>query len=265
MTVAEFATKFTHLVSSHLNPKWRYFYKFYFLYLLFGRYKKMKLTFLGFNLEIVDTASFIWQYKEMFIDNHYQFSAKAKNPIIYDCGANIGLSSLYFARQYPTAKIKAFEADPQLARVINSNLTSNKARNVTVSAKAIWIKNGTVEFRKDKADRGSIVASESSIKVKSVRLRDLIKREKRVDMLKMDIEGAEVEVLEDCKSELKKIQNLFVELHLNTNNYRHLEGFLRALNANDFRYYFQNVNVIKNPLLNLSKMHMQVNVYATRH
>ncbi len=59
------------------------------------------------------------------------------------------------------------------------------------------------------ADASSIDRQSDSLKVASVRLKDFIKKTEPVDMLKMDIEGAELEVLKDCGESLKKSKKYF--------------------------------------------------------
>jgi uncharacterized protein YfeS len=39
---------------------------------------------------VPDALSFIWQFKEIFVEEYYRFEAKSESPVIYDCGANVG-------------------------------------------------------------------------------------------------------------------------------------------------------------------------------
>jgi len=73
--------------------------EFYSIYDKWGRYERYKLVkdvkFLNYRFDVSDLASFIWQFKELFVDELYKFDTKDKEPIIYDCGANIGMSCLF--------------------------------------------------------------------------------------------------------------------------------------------------------------------------
>jgi FkbM family methyltransferase len=107
----------------------------------------------------------------------YDFKADNKQPVIYDCGANIGVSALYYKILYPGSIIKAFEADSNIAGILKSNLTVNNIQGVDVINKAAWINNDGVTFNVDNADGGSVYGEGNKITVDSIRLRDLIASE----------------------------------------------------------------------------------------
>ena len=56
-------------------------------------------------------------------------STATSTPRILDCGANVGLASLFFRRLYPQARITAFEADPALFAILEANLDANGRTN----------------------------------------------------------------------------------------------------------------------------------------
>ena len=65
-----------------------------------------------------DGKNFVSTYKELFIDRIYQFQPSNTDRIILDCGANMGLSVLFFAINYPEHKIIAFEPDPAIYKIL---------------------------------------------------------------------------------------------------------------------------------------------------
>jgi len=85
-------------------------------------------------------------------------------------------------------------------------------------------------------------------------------------MLKMNIEGAEYEVLKNCNSVLHKVQNLFVECHSLKNSKQRISEMLKILESNGFRYYMENVTIRKNPFINKLKdeqsIDLQINIFA---
>ena len=88
------------------------------------------------------------------------------------------MSVLCFNTIFPKARIKAFEADPKICKYLKENLKRNNINGIKIINKAIWIDNDGVEFNSNGADGSSIYGSLSNkIKVKSVRLRDLLKSE----------------------------------------------------------------------------------------
>ena len=75
-----------------------------FLYLLFfygnkkKRYVEKQVKVNGLVLRIPDALSFVWQYYEIYYKQFYSFTTKTKSPRIIDCGANVGLSCLYYLK-----------------------------------------------------------------------------------------------------------------------------------------------------------------------
>jgi hypothetical protein len=71
--------------------------------------------------------------------------------------------------------------------------------------------------------------------VRAIRLRDLM--DERIDFLKIDIEGAEYDVLGDCADKLENVENLFVEYHVRSSEEQHLDEILSWIRRAGFRYY----------------------------
>ncbi len=244
--------------------------KLLFLYGDKPRYKKHNIKYLGFNTIVPDTLSFIWQFKEIFGDENYKFKSDSLNPIIYDCGSNIGISCLYFSTNYPTSAIKAFEADPNIVKVLSENLNRNNVNNVEVIGKAVWINNEGIEISIEGADGASIYSKVNPVKVPSIRLKDMIEKETTIDMLKIDIEGAEYDVLLDCKDSLSNVKNIFIEYHSFENSNQKLSEILKILEINNFRYFINPVNERAMPFINKKNksnpgMDLQLNIYAYKN
>lgn len=123
------------------------------------------------------------------------------------------------------------------------------------------------------ADMASVVTKSAGTHqtlVASVRLKDLLMQEKSVAMLKIDIEGAEVAVLEDCQDTLSKVENLFIEYHAYIGSEQALSKILAILEQQKFRYYLVNPHQKEAPLINhlpknkQASMDLQMNIYAYR-
>lgn len=201
------------------------------------RHQPGHITVMGLDLEYVDLLSTCPQWEDLFVRDHQQFTAQTDAPRILDCGANIGLATLAFKRHYPRARITAFEADPAIAAVLGRNLTRNGAGDVERVVAAVWTVNGEVEFSAEGSDSGAIgeVSSLPSprIVVPAVRLRDWLVKAP-VDLLKIDIEGAELAVLEDCADALGQVRALHVEVHDLMPGKRLLPGCLSLLERAGF-------------------------------
>src|SRR5438552_3612860 len=121
------------------------------------------------------------------------------------------------ALPHPRARITAFEADPSIYQVMVENLRRNGATDVETVQAAVWNKTGEIEFHSEGADSGAIATrahreSGAIRPVPSLRLRDVLDDEP-VDLLKLDIEGSEAAVLDDCRGALGNVRALALDLH----------------------------------------------------
>ena len=169
-----------------------------------------------FNKEInfPDGFWFCHSMKEIFVEEVYKFWSPTKTPYIIDCGANIGLSVIYFKRMYPSATLIAFEPDETIFKQLEINIAQFNYDNVQLLNKGVWNDETTLSFLAEGTLGGRIIDSETKtsskvISIHTVRLRNYLTR--KVDFLKIDIEGSEYEVLVDCADLLKNVEFLFVE------------------------------------------------------
>lgn len=232
------------------------------------RFEKRTINFAGIEWIIPDIASYMAQLEEIFIDEVYKFNAKHDIPVIYDCGSNVGTSIFYFKYLYPKARVIGFEADPNIFQYLSNNI--DKLETVEIYNLAVWNKNGTINFGCQGADGGSIVNDfENTVEVKTTRLKEYLEKEEYVDFLKIDIEGAETEVLTDCKDCLDNVDNIFIEYHSISSEKQTLDEVLKILSENGFRYYIEGLYhkrtapIVNHPL-NFN-MDLQVSVWATRN
>ncbi|MCE5336496.1 MAG: FkbM family methyltransferase [Desulfobacteraceae bacterium] len=231
------------------------------------RYCRQIVKFLNYEIEIVDNISFMWQFKDIFVDELYRFESDSIAPRIFDCGANVGTSCLYFKSLFPHARISAFEADPRIADVLQNNLVRNGCADIEVLPKAIWVHDGAVEFGCEGADAGSIHSDSEKISIAAVRLREMIRQEERLDFLKLDIEGAETAVLADCADVLFRVERMFIEYHSWVKLDQTLDVVLKLLRSNRFRYHLSPIAARKSPFVNRAldlPMDLQVNIFAYR-
>ena len=180
-----------------------------------GRYRPLKnVSFGGLSFDVPDAPSFFWQYVDIFKNRSYLFHADTPSPVIYDCGANVGVSVAYYKSLYPGARIVAFEPDREVYDYLSRNLSRNNLlENVVLHNAAVWTHSKGVAFASDGADGGHVEECSGGGAVPSVDLREMLLGEERVDLLKMDIEGAETVVMPALKYVLKRVRNLFCEYH----------------------------------------------------
>jgi FkbM family methyltransferase len=221
--------------------------------------------FLGTRLQLVDAASFLAQYDEIFESESYHFTANNETPYIIDGGANIGLSVLYIKRLYPNSEIVAFEPDDLVYRALEFN--TKKLKNVTLIRRALWSSETEQDFFADGADAGRLAQRGDKIGylVKTVRLADYLTR--HVDLLKLDIEGAETEVLHDCEGLLVNVERIFVEYHSFPNRPQVLDRLLQILRNSGFRIDIYACGSPRRPFSarrNYLGMDLQLNIFAYR-
>ena len=204
------------------------------------RYTRGRIQMMQLDLEYVDLLTVCPQWNEIYIRKSMAFDAPSPNPRILDCGANIGLVTVYLKQRFPGARITAFEADPQIADVLRGNLSRNGFGDVEVIESAVWSSAGSVEFRCEGADSGTVNELAGSMRgetrsVAAVRLRDWIEREP-IDLLKLDIEGGESAVLADCADVLHNVRAMILELHELRPERRNAPAILELLTNAGFAY-----------------------------
>lgn len=207
------------------------------------------LRLLDLVIEFPDATSLAHQWHEIFVRERLRMTLASPAPRIIDGGANVGLASLWLKRTYPEARITAFEADPALAARLRRNLDRNGAGDVEVVGAALWRHAGHVAFRAEGSDAGSIdaVAADTSgapRDVPSVRLRDWLTAGD-VDLLKLDIEGAELDVLEDSEDALDRVRAIEMEVHDFDPARRLLPGCLDLLSRAGFVYALDDFGVAR--------------------
>jgi FkbM family methyltransferase len=115
------------------------------------------------------------------------------------------MSVLFFKKLYPNARIVAFEPDPITFETLRHNVNQNGLSDVDLHQIAIGERAGTIElFRDASPDSSSLVMSTlrqrhagPGVMVPVRRLSEFISSE--IDLLKIDIEGAEDAVLSDLQ------------------------------------------------------------------
>ena len=261
--LGEFFLKNLYLFFFHSNYR-----KFFWLSLRFifkRRHSPFRTVLFGRGFKGLDYLSFLWQYFEIFCLDSYQFEQKQENPVIIDCGSNIGLSLLYYHRNYSGATILAFEPSSTVFEYLQKNC-ERYGINAELKNEAIWIKDGEISFNDKGADFGAIGPSE--LTVKAGRLKDYLLHFKTVDFLKIDIEGAEVAVLEDVNEALKRVESIFIEYHSFASGNQELDKVLAILTENGFRYSIQVPNPKPSPLRRIRTttegMDFQANIWGKR-
>ena len=198
------------------------------------------LRVLDIDLEYVDALSLAPQWDDVFVRRSLEVEIATETPRIVDCGANVGIAALWYRRSFPHARITAFEADPVIYDTLKRNLSRNGCGDVEAVNAAVWTEAGTVEFDAEGTDAGAVravagVPQGRIVNVPALRLRDFIAAEP-VDLLKLDIEGAEGPVLHDLAPVLDRVGAIQMEVHEFDPRRRTLPECLGLLSAAGFLY-----------------------------
>ena len=230
---------------------------------------RSRYPFSGSEIEFNNGPELLHSLQEIFVDDIYKIEFSTPTPFILDCGANIGLSVLYHKQRYPGASVVAFEPDVTNFELLQKNIRAFTLQDVELRNEAVWKENTTLEFVSD-GTLGSKLNAEGNgkqvIQVKATRLKDLLNR--KVDFLKMDIEGAEYEVLKDCAQDLHMVDHLFIEFHGYFTRMNELSEILAIVERNGFSYYIKEAsNVYSTPFYRkgLEKQYdIQQNIFCFR-
>lgn len=153
-------------------------------------------------------------FTEIFSSKEYDIDLG--NPVfIVDAGANVGFSSVFFAKKYPSATIVALE--PELSNFNILLMNTRNFPNIRPMQAGVWSRK-TYLCIKD-ADVGpwafQVVESESVTDIPAIGIADVLSdfNVANIDVLKMDIEGSEIEVFGENTAWMDHLDTLIVELH----------------------------------------------------
>lgn len=222
-------------------------------------------------------------YQGIFINQEYTFQTSSKTPFIIDGGSHIGLSVLYFKTVYPQVSILAFEPDPDNFSILNQNVEANHLSDITLVNAALSDRNTITTLYGPGGENpwtwaNTIIdntygeySDPAKAKTKTVRLSPYIT--KNVDMLKLDIEGAEQNVLQEIEPKLKFVRNIAMEYHVTktTRNINSLAVIKSILQRQNFkvRVVYENLrnnlqsDIEQDPFLNNTQLEVAL-VYASR-
>jgi len=185
-------------------------------YRLFGRPKDITVRPPGFRHPVhirIGTTDHL-PYVQVLLRGEYAFDLPFSPKSIVDAGANIGMASIYFARRFPNAKIIAIEAETLNFAALVRNVRPYPSI-IPIHA-ALWSRDGEISVSSPKfgGEWAFVTHEGSGVKVRAITMRTLMKETQicSVDLLKVDIEGAEKEVFEACDW-MDNVRCLMIELH----------------------------------------------------
>jgi FkbM family methyltransferase len=171
-----------------------------------------------------------------------ELPAGLKPETIVDLGANIGLSYRWLRGRYPDARFVCVEPDPGNLEILRANVNSAGGACTVVGAciggharkATLTTADGEWGFRiadvEDPAQGDTDVVTMTQV-LESASI-------DRIDVLKCDIEGAEVELFDDCRSWINRVDNIVIECHTDVVD---TEGVAAALARNGAEFEVMHV------------------------
>lgn len=156
----------------------------------------------GYEWEVSDSTS-AYIFDEVFVRREYDCAELAGARTLVDVGANIGLFTLFGLMRSPNAKVFCVEANPTTFSILSRNLQRNQLSNVTARLFAAASVEGSVAiYEAPESSGGASLFPGEHLREAAVRVQArslaafLIENEcLSIDVMKIDIEGAEYDVL----------------------------------------------------------------------
>jgi FkbM family methyltransferase len=223
-------------------------------------------------IKLRPSSSDLSVFTQVFVDNDYNLRRftrypeicrsfneidRSMTPLIVDCGANIGLSSLYFAKNWPSAHILAVEPDPGNFELLRRNVAAHA--NIQPVHAAVGGADGPVRIMNQEAQewarRTERVSGEAPDAVTGLSIQSLIAiapppQVYQPFLIKIDIEGAEKDLFSRNSEWISKFPILIIELHdWMLPGQGTSRAFLEAIAPldRDFVYSGENIFSIANP------------------
>ena len=157
---------------------------------------------------------------KVFADREYALPLRQTPRSILDGGANVGFAAVYYAELYPEATVVAVEPDRENFAILKKNTASYTS--IRVFEAAIWSSDTQVELEDPGMDQHAFrvggLSQQSNASRRSVTALSIETLSARADvsgfdLVKLDVEGAEREILVNAGGWLPQSQVLIAELH----------------------------------------------------
>lgn len=153
-------------------------------------------------------------YDEIFLAREYDIDLG--DPLfIVDAGAHVGLSSVFLASKYPKATVIAIEPEQSNFAVLLRNVENY--RNIKPVRAGLWSRKANLRIQNPNVATWSFRVTEDSSGngIPALAIQDVMAdfNIKHIDVLKMDIEGSELEVLNHSQPWIDAVSVLIIELH----------------------------------------------------
>ncbi len=189
-----------------------------FLKVEFVRLEKFRLPPYKGHLYLRARTSDIKVFREIFLFKTYAMKLSESPEVIVDAGANIGLSSVFFAHRFPDASI--YSVEPEQSNFLQLQKNTASYPNVKPVRAALWHCDALLGITDPQEHHWAFtvkeVGAETPASFDGISLRSFMLENglERIDLLKIDIEGAEHELFsEGYDYWLPRTKAIIIELH----------------------------------------------------
>jgi FkbM family methyltransferase len=195
-----------------------------------GNLKRLRFTANGRRLEaLVPDDETFGLSRELILQRVYDEAGPPATGTVIDAGAHVGLFSLIAAAH--AERVVALEPDPVNRDILALNRTLNADDRIVVEPAALWSQDGEMPFRTSWHSTGGRLGGQGDFRVPTRSLDSLIAEHGDVDLLKLDIEGAEFSVIPSTRA-LRRVRRIVAELHFMRPGEE--RGLVRALEQQRF-------------------------------
>ncbi len=210
-----------------------------------SRHGNYLIDFAGLKIYCTDLLSFYMAAKDIFMHRIYDFHAETETPIVIDGGGHIGLFTLFARNKYPNAKVTVFEPDAESRALLKKNLAANNMTDVRIVEAGLYKEARKISFDCDHSDGSTIYSEKGRSSIDVVPLSSYLDSD--IDMLKLNIEGAELDVINEIAPQLPRVRELVIEYHGFPETGQNLHKILTKLSAAGFRYLIHDFDHQTNP------------------
>ena len=181
--------------------------------------KVISVTIGGQKLAIRSFSSDIYVAIDTFLQKQVDFIVLDNPKIIVDAGANIGTTAIVFAQKYPSAQIYALEPEPHTFNLLKTNC--HQYTNINCIHCALVGTDRSVTLSGNTGHYWGFSVRDNPGKqentVQGLSLESIISQNNigQIDLLKVDIEGGELELLNHADNWLRYVKSILIELHEN--------------------------------------------------
>lgn len=208
-----------HLIFfKNLLKSFSYFDSIILVVQIMFRAEKIYLPILGITIHFRKKTKDKETFKEIFNKNIYDVKLPIVPNYIIDAGSNTGFASLFFKLKFPKSKIITLEIETENVKMIRKNL--QKFSDIDIIQKGLFNKKTFFKIEDPYKATNSFVIKEVSknekYDIESITIDEIItlKKIETIDVLKIDIEGAEKDLFEkNYENWLPKVKIIMIETH----------------------------------------------------